>query len=206
MKNIKVNTKDLISRDLNTRKDALFKLILFTGRKQKTELLKFYQTIHSKQQQYCFLYPLALLNREKKISSTKDVVYPYLPRALFESTQQFSFLECLKALTYMIQLKDDHGKFIYYKSINNICRIDRYPDVILCEINNVLYYIQYCPSVQINEYNKFINARDKKTNTTNENIRRILVSDDELKSDDVKVNGITNIITIDENDKIEVIR
>ena len=196
---------DLLRKNINIRKEALYNLLLFTGPIKIKEIFNFYQDTENAKTKYKFDSCFRLLNYEKKINIRNGIVSPSLPNSLFKDTYQLSFQECLKFLEFLIQLKDENGLYVYYKSITDISRTNNYPDNIVCRIDGLLYYIQYCPSTQINEYNEFINEKDEATNTTADNIRRILVSDELLKPESVNVNGLANIVSIDKDDNIRFI-
>ena len=109
-------------------------------------------------------------------------------------------------IRYLLNLKDSSGRFIYYGAVNSIELINSFPDLYTFKINDVPYNLQYVPSFQIDEYNHLSMEYDKAYNIGDNDIYRILLSDDQLELSQVKANHVVNIAVFDNDFNITILK
>lgn len=146
------------------------------------------------------------LSRSRTITIKEDIIKVNCPQEYDDRTNSVSFQKSLILLQYLFQLRNKEGKFIYWKKIEYAMSLNRYPDTLIVSIDHKLIYFQYCESDDIANYNMLVNEIDNRDGFTNENINRILISDEYIEPDEVNVNGIINIVAIDSENNVHIVR
>lgn len=179
--------------------------ILFNFGPQTVEQIKSFFQLSEKRKELIVEPTLERLTYNfptKIIEVNKDKYYMAFtkPEIVKGTYNTESFQKSLTFLKYLLQLRDNDGKFIYYKN-NSINYAFKYPEndnfqELAMNIMNMKVDILYCSSYDIEEYNEIIQSsmyQDK----------HILISDEFLDIKDVFLSeSLLYLVTIDDNNKI----
>ena len=201
------NPKVLIKNDFYKKEEAILTLLAIFGPQKFSFIRDFIQksTIERKTKDSRSIIG-SLYNKSLIYKDKNGELCLYLPDNALLMKKNFGTQCAACFIRYLLNLKDSSGRFIYYGAVNSIELINSFPDLYTFKINDVPYNLQYVPSFQIDEYNHLSMEYDKAYNIGDNDIYRILLSDDQLELSQVKANHVVNIAVFDNDFNITILK
>lgn len=185
--------------------DEVFYEILETfGRQTYDEMLTFFQTKKEKDEVKRWFDEVKYYKYGSNIIFDDNSIYLRINKN--PNINKNSVRKTLAFLRFLFTLRDENNRLQYFHTIEYADLEINFPDVMIAKINDVWVTLQYCRSKYIDNYNEAIKLKREQTENEKYPVNAILITDPDIDVNRIKVNNLMNIVTIDNDNKVVVLK
>lgn len=185
--------------------EIITELVNTFGYISESEIQDFFQ-IKDTNKRKCLterLIKLCIEAKQIRYNSQNDIYYP-IEQINNDNIKKEAFKKCFYFLRFLLQFKNNNGFYKFYHQISTIELANNGPSQIIITLKDLLVHIQYCPSEQIEQYNKYENTKDQSLSF--EPYYRILITDSNIDVDKIKVERLFNVVVMDSKYNLRIVK
>jgi hypothetical protein len=191
--------------DFTAKVDEVFYDILDTfGKQSYDEMLSFFQTKKEKETAKRWFEEVKHYKYGLNIVFEDDSIY--IKGHDNKMCDKKYVKKAMTFLRFLFTLKDENDRLQYFHTIEYADLNIEFPDVMIIKINDVWANIQYCASNNVEIYNEKIKENRKLSQNENYPVNTILITEPDIDIDKIEVKNLMNIVSIDNDNKVVVLK